>query len=474
MTSLGLGVGVAAGKGDLKALGNRRLTPSQQYSLLLLVILLVGGSGLSALSAGLVQRLVLDQTWNETQNAVVSHFDSIFNVAVFDQPAPEAHAAHGEYGEYGSGATGGGAQAAFDQARFDRSVQFHLDVYDIIQARFYRPDGRIVYSYVPAEVGRPITEFLPADVVARSLHGEAITEPAPGEAADPRTGRRSTESYALYISTARDGRIIGAAWVQRDVAALMRSIWQAQVLLVSVIFGVAALLFFTLRHIYADSTRTIRNQTVALIGAYGELRDTYDATLRALATALDSRDNETAGHAQRVTRLAVRLGRELGLDAAALLELERGAMLHDIGKIGVPDAILRKPAPLTDDEWALMRRHAAAGAEMLADIPFLSDAVPLVRHHHERWDGRGYPDGLAGEAIPLGARIFAVVDAFDAMTSHRPYRRPMSLAQARAEVARCAGGQFDPAIAAAHARIPDAELLALVEQPGTGDAERAA
>jgi putative nucleotidyltransferase with HDIG domain len=248
-----------------------------------------------------------------------------------------------------------------------------------------------------------------------------------------------------------------------DVTALMQSIGQAQMVLVGVIFGGVALLFVTLRRIYGESTRTIRTQTGALIRAYGELRDTYDATLRALATALDSRDNETAGHAQRVTWLAVRIGRELGLDEAALLELQRGAMLHDIGKIGVPDMVLRKPGPLTDEEWVLMRRHATLGAEMLDGIPFLSDTIPLVRHHHERWDGRGYPDGLAGEAIPLGARIFAVADAFDAMTSHRPYRQPMTLVQARAELARCAGSQFDPAVATVHARIPDAELRELIE-----------
>jgi HD-GYP domain-containing protein (c-di-GMP phosphodiesterase class II) len=464
---------------------DRRLTPSQQFSLLLLVVLLAGGTGLSALAAGLVQQTVLGHTWVETQNAVASHFDSVFGTSVFDQPLLVDHAGHAAAaagpgaayqapGASAATATSGAQSQAFDLARFDRSVQFHFNVYEIIHARFYRPDGRIVYSYAPAEVGRLITEVLPADAVARSLQGERVTQPVAGEAIDPRTGRRSTNTHALYVAVLRDGQIAGAAWVQRDVTGLTGAIRQAQAALVGVIFGVVALLFITLRRIYGDSTETIRSQTVALAGAYGELRDTYDATLRALATALDTRDNETAGHAQRVTRLAVRLGQELGLSPAALLELERGAMLHDIGKIGVPDAILRKPGPLTDEEWALMRRHAAFGAAMLDGIPFLSDAVPLVRHHHERWDGRGYPDGLAGEAIPLGARIFAVADAFDAMTSDRPYRRPMSLAQARAELARCAGSQFDPAVVAAHARIADAELLALMAAPVEGSAEQAA
>lgn len=455
---------------------NQRLTPSQQFSLLLLLVLLVGGLGLSALAAALVQQTVLGQTWLETQHAVGSHFDNVFGTAVFDQPAPTGStAASHAPGAYSTTAPSNARPAPeFDPARFDRSVQFHLNVYEIIHARFYRPDGRIVYSYVPGEVGRLITDVLPSDMVARSLQGERVTQPVAGEAIDPRTGRRAAATHMLYVAALRDGQIAGAAWVQRDVTGLMAAIWRAQLTLVGVIFGVVALLFITLRRIYDDSTETIRDQTMALAGAYGELRDTYDATLRALATALDTRDNETAGHAQRVTRLAVRLGQELGLDPAALQELERGAMLHDIGKIGVPDAILRKPGPLTDEEWALMRRHAAFGAAMLDGIPFLSDAVPLVRHHHERWDGRGYPDGLAGEAIPLGARIFAVADAFDAMTSERPYRRPMTLAQARAELARCAGSQFDPAVVAAHARLSDAELQALMAAPAAGGAEQAA
>jgi putative nucleotidyltransferase with HDIG domain len=272
----------------------------------------------------------------------------------------------------------------------------------------------------------------------------------------------------------RHCRQAGAAWVERDITALMATIWRAQVVLTGVIFGIVALLFLALRHIYTDSTRTIRDQTTALADAYTELSDTYVATLRALAAALDSRDTETAGHGQRVTRLAVRLGQELGLTSEALQALERGAMLHDIGKIGVPDALLRKPGPLTDDEWTTMRRHATIGAAMLDGIPFLSDAVPLVRHHHERWDGSGYPDGLAGPAIPFGARIFAVADAFDAMTSRRPYRSAMPLAAARAELARCTGSQFDPAVVAASTRLTDTELASLLTPPAQPLADRAA
>jgi len=138
-----------------------------------------------------------------------------------------------------------------------------------------------------------------------------------------------------------------------------------------------------------------------------------------------------------------------------LATLQRGALLHDIGKIGVPDAILRKPGPLTTEEWAIMHRHPDWGRNILAGIPFLDGASHIVCTHQERWDGKGYPGGLAGEAIPLGARIFAVADTYDAITSDRPYRAARPYAVARAEIERCAGSQFDPQVAAAFQQIPE-------------------
>ncbi len=134
--------------------------------------------------------------------------------------------------------------------------------------------------------------------------------------------------------------------------------------------------------------------------------------------------------------------------------LRRGALLHDIGKIGVPDRILRKPGPLTEREWETMRSHPDLGARIIANIPFLEEVATIVRAHHERWDGSGYPEGLAEEEIPLGARIFAVADGFDAMTSDRPYRRGRPLEEALAEVERCAGTQFDPAVVRAFRAVP--------------------
>jgi len=184
------------------------------------------------------------------------------------------------------------------------------------------------------------------------------------------------------------------------------------------------------------------------------LEASYESTLQSLVTALDFRDNETQGHSTRVVEYAMMVSRSLGIDEPELTPIRRGALLHDIGKIGVPDAILRKPGKLTEDEWVEMRRHPQIGFEMLRRIPFLESCLPIVRSHQERWDGSGYPDGLRGEAIPLGARIFAVVDTFDAMTSDRPYRAALSIEEARAEVRKFAGSQFDPRVAEAFLAIP--------------------
>jgi len=170
----------------------------------------------------------------------------------------------------------------------------------------------------------------------------------------------------------------------------------------------------------------------------------YDETLQGWAHALDLRDQDTADHAQRVTELTLALGRRLGLDATELVEARRGALLHDVGKIGVPDAILNKPGPLNDEEWEVMRRHPVIARDLLAPIDYLRDALAIPAHHHERWDGTGYPDGLAGEEIPFAARIFAVVDVWDALTNDRPYRSAWSRAAALAQIERDAGRHFDP------------------------------
>jgi HD-GYP domain-containing protein (c-di-GMP phosphodiesterase class II) len=181
----------------------------------------------------------------------------------------------------------------------------------------------------------------------------------------------------------------------------------------------------------------------------------YWSTLQALVTALDVRDNETAGHSMRVTRYSLAIGERMRLKPELLEQLRQGALLHDIGKIGVPDAILRKAGKLDAAEWVEMRKHPAIGRTFLEDIAFLRPAMAVVYCHHERWDGAGYPQKLEGDAIPIAARIFAVADALDAITSERYYKAARSFRDAQTEIEACAGSHFDPAVVKAFLTIPE-------------------
>jgi response regulator RpfG family c-di-GMP phosphodiesterase len=204
--------------------------------------------------------------------------------------------------------------------------------------------------------------------------------------------------------------------------------------------------------------RRVAEATRDLASAYEQLQDTYRSTLEALGSALDSRDVGTEAHSRRVHGYAVATAREHGVDAKDLPDLEHGVYLHDIGKIGIPDAILLKPGKLTDDEWKIMRTHPEIGKRLIENVPFLRGAIPVVYCHHEKFDGSGYPRGLQGEEIPLGARIFSVVDAFDAMTADRPYSKAISFEAAKAEIKRCAGSHFDPAVVESFFRVPESLL----------------
>jgi putative nucleotidyltransferase with HDIG domain len=223
----------------------------------------------------------------------------------------------------------------------------------------------------------------------------------------------------------------------------------------------------------ADSARQLERYATDLRETFKSERDraqqltqSYMATVRALSNAVEARDAYTGKHAERVTRFAIEVARELGLPAPDSPEVEFGFLLHDVGKLAIPDSILFKPGPLTTEERALMSRHTIVGAEIMRDIEFLAEASQVVRSHHERWDGDGYPDGLAGEQIPLNARVFAVADVFDALTTNRPYRVALSFEQARAMIEAQSGRHFDPQVVAAFRRIDDDILQQIAAAAG--------
>ncbi len=232
-------------------------------------------------------------------------------------------------------------------------------------------------------------------------------------------------------------------------------------------------LFDDLRREALDAARGLFEGEQALVAALAGISEersraaeAYGAVVRSLAAALSERDGYTGEHSNIVRDLAVAVGSALGLEGRALAEVEAGALLHDVGKIGIPDAILHKPGPLNDEEWDLMREHPAIGERILRQLPGLADVALAVRHEHERWDGGGYPDGLAGEKIPLTSRIVLACDAYNALVSDRPYRARLSRAEALRELERCAGSQFDPTVVAAlldHLRANGAMRSSAVE-----------
>jgi HD-GYP domain-containing protein (c-di-GMP phosphodiesterase class II) len=192
-----------------------------------------------------------------------------------------------------------------------------------------------------------------------------------------------------------------------------------------------------------------------------ELRASYKATVRALSNAVEARDAYTGKHAERVTAYGIALAQASGLDTDHTPGIEFGFLLHDVGKVGVPDAILFKKSALSEEEFSLIARHPVIGSEILRDVDFLGEGKLVVRHHHERWDGSGYPDHLAGDDIPLSARVFAVADALDALTTDRPYRRATSWTFAREEILANAGTHFDPDVVAAFETIPEERFAEL-------------
>ena len=445
-----------------------RLGPVGRFSLALGAILLVTAVVVAGVSSVLLDRYVQDETTRFTQEVVASHFGPVFEEDVFQRPL-----------------------ATDERELLEIIVSFHFSIYNVVRTQFFDTKGAIVFSYDEDEIGRridPASESglaaalagrpyaVRTDVVGDSRYAAlgpasyaptASTDPAAGDhdhgAASGAPAPALFHTLETWVPVREGDKLIGAAVVWRDLSSIDRALRQMQMSTSTVIALAALVLWLVLRGVYVRSSRQIMSQSQALGAALAETERTYDTTLQALSNALDVRDSETEGHSRRVVEYMELIIAQLPVVPSHLATLRRGALLHDIGKIGVPDNVLRKPAALSDAEWVVMKRHPEHGARIISQIPFLEDVSRIVRHHHERWDGKGYPDGLSGEAIPLGARIFAVADSFDAMTSDRPYRRAMSVADACAEVARCRGTQFDPSIVDAFARVPIARLDAIAD-----------
>ncbi|HEV2251140.1 MAG TPA: HD-GYP domain-containing protein, partial [Candidatus Limnocylindria bacterium] len=424
-------------------------SPVARFSVALALVLAVTAVALGGLTAFLIGRYVEDETVTFTQDTVAGHFGTVFQTSIFQRPLTPAE-----------------AQA------LKQTVIFHFSIYSIVATRFYATDGTIVFSYDAGDLGRRL-DPIEVPSLGAALAGQRVSthrtivadvryarpgftyaeangdKPPPldhsghavGLTAPDVRNVQALESWVPVVTS--DGTVIGAVTVWRDIEPLNLALRNMQAGVGLVIAAAAMLLWLILRGVYQRSSKQIVAHASALRRALAENERAYDATLAALSSALDVRDTETEGHARRVVRYMELIADGLGVPVDQHATLRRGALLHDIGKIGVPDHILRKPGPLSENEWYTMKTHPDLGARIIANVPFLEEVAVIIRAHHERWDGNGYPEGLAGEQIPLGARIFAVADSFDAMTSDRPYRRGRHLDEALAEIERCAGTQFD-------------------------------
>lgn len=327
---------------------------------------------------------------------------------------------------------------------------------DIVTVKVWRPDGVLVWTNrAPERIGRhypldgdlgeTIRENRPQaslgaleddeDAAERALGLDQVLEVyAPIASVD---GRRALGVYEIYAKPQH---------TESFIAESKRVIWFAVIAVFAALYGALALFVRRASSTLQRQSGTLRARSRELMESYRRLEESSLEAIESLNATVDAKDPYTAGHSARVQRIALTVAEELRIPSDRLDAVRFGGLFHDIGKIGVPDRILTKPGALTQDEYALIRRHPADGADIVAKFSRLRAAVPLIRHHHERWDGDGYPDRLEGEQIPLEACVVGLADAWDAMTTDRPYRPALTVDEAAREVRRCSGTQFSPQV----------------------------
>jgi HD-GYP domain-containing protein (c-di-GMP phosphodiesterase class II) len=328
-----------------------------------------------------------------------------------------------------------------------KRVQFEFALRDlvgkagIVRVAVWNKYGQVLYSDDHGLVGLTFPLAPPLRLALTGHIQSQLTRSMAGAGA----GKQHMEVFVPVILPGV-ARPVGVYDIVSDISdlepvltRLKWSVWATVVLGVSVLY----LALFT---IVRRASRDLDRQHTAL-------RRAFEGTVRSLANAVDTRDMATANHSSRVADYAVAIAREMGLSTAEMHEVHVAGFLHDLGKIGIPDGILAKRGPLSKEEWTMMRRHPLFGYEILQPVPIAETIKLAIRHSHESWDGSGYPEGLRGEQIPLAARVVAVADAYEALTTNRPYRTAQGPEDAMNEIRRCAGGQFDPAVVEAFLRV---------------------
>ena len=328
---------------------------------------------------------------------------------------------------------------------------------DIVSVKVWRPDGVLVWTNLATQrIGRRFTlEGELGETIGDNKAHASISNLDDEENAAEGAALRNRRAFEVYAPVQSDNgtRAIGAyeiyaspKQVEAFIASRKRVIWFAILGVFLALYGALALLVRNASSMLRRQATTLQERSRELMDSYRRLEESSLEAIESLNATVDAKDPYTAGHSARVQRIALAVAKELGVPAQRLDAVRFGGLFHDIGKIAVPDSVLTKPGALDDEEFAVVKRHPADGAEIVSHFSRLREAVPLIRHHHERWDGTGYPDRLAGEEIPLEACVVGLADAWDAMTTDRPYRGALTVEQAAGEVRAGRGTQFSPAV----------------------------
>ena len=336
---------------------------------------------------------------------------------------------------------------------------------DVMSVKVWEPDGRLAWASLdPSRIGKrfPVDGPLETALETGQPSASFVSTASEGaeDAAEVKLGLPSL--LQVYAPITSGGRVIGAyeiyadpSSVDRLIGSRRRMIWIALGVVFLGLWAALALLVRQASRLMRKQNGQLRARTASLVEANRRLEQSALEAVESLNATVDAKDPYTAGHSQRVQRIALALAEELGLDEERREAVRFAGLFHDIGKIGVPDAILGKPGKLTELEYAIVKRHPEDGAHIVGRLHQLREAVPAVLHHHERWDGQGYPLGLAEEQIPLEAAIVGLADAFDAMTTDRPYSEARPLRDAAEEIVRNRGTQFAPNVVDAFLRVFD-------------------
>jgi putative nucleotidyltransferase with HDIG domain len=347
---------------------------------------------------------------------------------------------------------------------------------DLVSVKVWRPDGTLVWTNRATQrIGERFPSALAGDlgetIALKRAHASINKLDDDEDAAERALGLAHVFEIYAPIMSADGTHALGAYEIyakperaERFIASRKRLIWITVIAVFAVLYGALALLVRSASSTMQRQAITLRTRSRELMDSYRRLEESSLEAIESLNATVDAKDPYTAGHSARVQRIALAVATELGVAPERLDAVRFGGLFHDIGKIAVPDSILTKPGKLDDEEFEVIRRHPADGAVILSHFSRLREAVPLIRHHHERWDGDGYPDRLAGDGIPLEACVVGLADAWDAMTTDRPYRPAMSIEEAAAEVRRCSGTQFSPAVV-------DAFFAAMRRQPSVFEPE---